>query len=239
MGRRPLALISLFLLTLGLFGLGGFFYLARSTSYPVTYTDASCHSQPALVWNGITTNCFDCSLLANCGYCHDMCVSGTAQGPLEPNICTVNSTSTTQEEQWIYSNCPNNFAYLSVIIMVYYLLAYGSGMGGLPWTINAEIYKPKFRSLAVSLSTATSWMGNVLVSSTFLTISSPNGLMPYGAFWMYGTISLLGFFWLYCVLPETKGLPLEKVELLFRRESDKEEEDVVKESNDEGTALVQ
>lgn len=114
----------------------------------------------------------------------------------------------------------NAYALLVVGAMMTYLFTFGVGMSSVPWTINAEIYPNHARSLGTSASTTVNWLGNVVVSATFLTLASSDALGKDGAFWLYASIGVVGWIWLYRCMPETKGLSLEEIELLFEREGD-------------------
>lgn len=153
-GRRPLVLSSLVFVTLSLIGLGASFYLARVDSEPISnpINDSSneCSYQPSLVWNGITSYCYDCARIDGCGFCDGMCVKGDNNGPFDSNVCPWNG----DEKDWNLESCGHNqYGLMSVFFMVLYLLAFGIAMGPLPWTINSEIYPLEYRSLAVSFST--------------------------------------------------------------------------------------
>ena len=234
-GRRTLLLSSLVFVAICLGGLAASFYWSRISSGGVVGFGeaggdnggyATCGYQPATIWNGVTSYCYDCVGLDGCGYCRGMCVPGTAVGPTDVAVCYAN-TNVTAPVSWHYQQCTggtnnhnNTSGLFSVVFMVLYLFAFGVGIGGLPWTINSEIYPLEFRSMAVSMSTATNWIGKVIVSSTFLTLSSPGVLTAYGVFGLYGTVALVGWSWLFFKLPETNGLPLEEIEKLFRRPGD-------------------
>ncbi|KAK1947668.1 Proton myo-inositol cotransporter [Phytophthora citrophthora] len=200
-GRRLLTLGSLAGVFLSLVALGGSFFVAEEGSVEVKGTGAC---------TGIST-CFDCVANAACGYCSslgtDLCMPGDMTSP---------SLGFCSEPTWTFDSCPNDHqgaSWAILLSMFLYLAFFASGMGCMPWTINAEIYPLRVRSFALGVSTSVNWVSNLLVSFTFL--STIDALAPYGAFWLYALVSLFGFAYLWRELPETKGLELEEIQRIF------------------------
>lgn len=57
------------------------------------------------------------------------------------------------------------------------------------------------------------WTGNLAISISFLQLSKL--ISEAYTFWIYAVIAILGWLFIYVFLPETQGVPLEKIERLF------------------------
>lgn len=104
--------------------------------------------------------------------------------------------------------------YVRVIALALYLIAFGSGLSGVPWVMNSEIYPLRLRSAAVGQATVACWLFNWVVGRYFLSICKLVG--TGGAFSIFACVSIIGGVWLYFMLPETMGLELESVGILFQ-----------------------
>lgn len=70
------------------------------------------------------------------------------------------------------------------------------------------------RGIGTSLSTATNWAANLLIGSTYLSLMAK--ITPSGAFGFYAGLCLLGWIFVLFFFPETAGLSLEEVKMVFR-----------------------
>jgi len=96
--------------------------------------------------------------------------------------------------------------------MIIYVASYAIGLGNVPWQ-QGELFSLDVRGIGTSLATATNWSGNLLIGATYLSLMAK--ITPAGAFGFYAGLCLLG--WLFCVFcfPETAGLSLEEIKMIF------------------------
>uniref|UniRef100_A0A8C4NEC6 Solute carrier family 2 member 13b n=1 Tax=Eptatretus burgeri TaxID=7764 RepID=A0A8C4NEC6_EPTBU len=216
-GRRVLTLTSLIGTLFGLMVLGGAFLFAALTSPPVSFSTplaaAPC-SQYKI--------CDPCMQDPVCGFCYSLNVSMVVLGSCDPakvdgseGAISGRCSNGTENNfyYWAYNYCPTPYAWLAVLGMVMYLLAFAPGMGTMPWTVNAEIYPLWARGTGNSASATVNWLSNVVVSLTFLHLAEY--LKYFGVFFLYLGLSFLGFIFLALTLPETRGRSLEEVQQLF------------------------
>ncbi|KAG8745362.1 myo-inositol transporter [Ceratobasidium sp. 414] len=111
------------------------------------------------------------------------------------------------------SDYPKNWSALVLFSMIIYVASYATGLGNVPWQ-QSELFALDVRGIGASLATATNWSANLIIGATYLSLM--NAITPAGAFGFYAGLCFLG--WLFCIFcyPETAGLSLEEVKLIFR-----------------------
>ncbi|KAH4602275.1 hypothetical protein HBH82_163200 [Parastagonospora nodorum] len=102
---------------------------------------------------------------------------------------------------------------ISAIFFFYlWTVFYTPSWNGTPWVINSEMYSQQTRSLGQAFAAANNWFWNFLISrftpQMFLKMS-------YGVYMFFACLMLLSIPYVYFLIPETKGIPLEKMDELF------------------------
>ncbi|KFY83990.1 hypothetical protein V500_09694 [Pseudogymnoascus sp. VKM F-4518 (FW-2643)] len=102
---------------------------------------------------------------------------------------------------------------LVVASIILYVAGYATGLGNVPWQ-QSELFPLNIRSLGSSLATAMNWGSNTVVGLTFLQML--DGLGPSWTFLIYAFVCLVGWFAIWLVYPETRGLTLEETGELLK-----------------------
>jgi MFS family permease len=97
-----------------------------------------------------------------------------------------------------------------LILVVAAIACYAMSLAPITWVVISEIFPNRIRGAAMSVAVVSLW-----IACTILTFSFPvmkEHLGAHGAFWSYGVICVIGFFFILKHLPETKGKSLEDIE---------------------------
>ncbi|KAI0628431.1 general substrate transporter [Trametes polyzona] len=106
-----------------------------------------------------------------------------------------------------------------IALMCVYIAAFASTWGPVAWVVVGEIFPLNVRAKAMSLSIASHWLWNWAISfaAPYLTNSgSGNADMGVKVFFIWGSTCALGILFAYLCIPETKGLALEQLDLLYQ-----------------------
>lgn len=82
-----------------------------------------------------------------------------------------------------------------------------------PWVMIGELYPQKVRGIMGGISTGSAHLFVFIVVKTFPLLS--DALERHGAYFLYGSVSILGTLFFYFALPETKGTTLNEIEDYF------------------------
>ena len=100
---------------------------------------------------------------------------------------------------------------LPLLIMVVVAIAcYAMSLAPVTWVVLSEIFPNRIRGVAMSIATFALWAACFVLTYTFPLLNKM--LNASGTFWLYGIICILGFWFIFKKLPETKGKSLEEIE---------------------------
>jgi 77 Permeases of the major facilitator superfamily len=99
--------------------------------------------------------------------------------------------------------------------LMVYVAFFAISLGPVAWLIISEIYPLGIRGRAMGIATLANWVCNYVVSLTFLTLIEEFGT-GY-TFWLYTVICLLGLWFVYKMVPETKGKTFEQIQDFWKK----------------------
>ncbi|RDW64051.1 hypothetical protein BP5796_10553 [Coleophoma crateriformis] len=105
---------------------------------------------------------------------------------------------------------------ISAMIFFYlWAMFYTPSWNGTPWVINSEMFPQNVRTLGQAFAAASNWLFNFLVARFTPQMFTAMG---YGVFFFFACLMLCSIVFVWFLIPETKGIPLESMDRLFARE---------------------
>ena len=103
-----------------------------------------------------------------------------------------------------------NLKWVTVGGLVTYIICFAMSLGPIGWILVSEVFPLKIRGIAMSICTVSNFAFNFFVVYSFPILLEKIG----GAwtFWGFGMVSFFCIVFVYFLVPETKGISLEKIE---------------------------
>lgn len=103
---------------------------------------------------------------------------------------------------------------LILVAILAYIAFFAISLGPLTFVVVAEIFPTHVRGRAMSVAIFFLWVAVFAVSQTFPMLQSSVG--PATTFWIYMTMSVVAFFFVWRLVPETKEKSLEEIEQFWK-----------------------
>jgi len=127
-------------------------------------------------------------------------------------------------------SAPINYAAQKTLIafVCFYIAFFATSWGPVAWVVTGEIFPLAIRAKGMSLSVASNWLWNFAIgySTPYLvdkTTTGPQGVkaanLGVKVFFIWGSTCLGCLIFAIFFIPETKGLSLEQIDLLYRESS--------------------
>ncbi|GAB6025580.1 Facilitated trehalose transporter Tret1 [Chamberlinius hualienensis] len=108
----------------------------------------------------------------------------------------------------------DGYGWIPMVCLLGFLVSYNIGWGGVPYALSAEMLPTEARALGSGLCFTVVWIFGFVWTKCFVIIKDWIGIS--GMFWIFSSAGVLGVFFTFFLIPETKGKSLEQIEQIFR-----------------------
>ncbi|CAI7678129.1 unnamed protein product [Penicillium pancosmium] len=108
---------------------------------------------------------------------------------------------------------PSDSGSQAAVAMIYiYAIFYGFSWNGIPWIFASEVLPTRVRTIGMMCAVCMQWLAQFIVvySLPYMVAS-----IKYGTFYFFGSCTVVASVFAYLFVPETKGVPLEDMGVLF------------------------
>ena len=103
-----------------------------------------------------------------------------------------------------------NEGWVLVFMMCLFVACFAFSLGPIKWVVMSEIFPTKIRGRAVAIATLALWMTDVVLNHVFPIIRDRLGVET--GFFLFACFLIPQFFFVWKIMPETKGRTLEEIE---------------------------
>ncbi|KAJ5730662.1 uncharacterized protein N7483_005170 [Penicillium malachiteum] len=97
-------------------------------------------------------------------------------------------------------------------MVMIYAIFWSFGLNGVPWIVSAEIFPGALRNFTGTWAALVQWATQFAISKGLPYMFDSWG---YGTWFFFAGFLIMATIWSYCFLPETKGLTIDQMDMIF------------------------
>ncbi|KOB68407.1 Facilitated trehalose transporter Tret1 [Operophtera brumata] len=114
------------------------------------------------------------------------------------------------------SSIVQSIGWLPLVALSLFIVAFSLGFGPIPWMMAGELCLIDIKAFVGSTAGTFNWLLSFTVTSTFNSLNESIGAGQ--VFWLFAGIMLIGFVFIFFVVPETKGKSVDEIQLMLGAE---------------------
>ncbi|XP_058798228.1 facilitated trehalose transporter Tret1 isoform X2 [Phymastichus coffea] len=103
-----------------------------------------------------------------------------------------------------------NITWLPLVSICTFIFLFSMGFGPIPWMMMGEIFSSTVKGIAGSSACLFNWLMAFIVTKYYTPLEQAAG--AYTCFWLFAAVCLAGTFFVFFMVPETKGKTLEEIQ---------------------------